>query len=70
MPANTAIMCAEALWTRCHRRLIADALLVRGWRVYHILGDNRTEEHHLTEFAKVDGDTLTYPDPGKLEFAR
>jgi len=65
-PANTAIMCAEALWTRCHRRLISDALLVRGWRVYHIIGE-RTEEHHLTEFAKVHGEELRYPAPGKLQ---
>src|SRR5205807_1129252 len=34
--AVTAIMCAEALWWRCHRRLIADALTVRGWRVEHL----------------------------------
>ena len=49
----TAIMCAEAVWWRCHRRLIADALVVRGWRVEHLgIGEGRTV-HELTEFAVV-----------------
>ena len=42
---RTAIMCAEGDWHRCHRRLIADALNDRGWRVIHIRPDGRTEEH-------------------------
>ena len=42
---RTAIMCAEGDWHRCHRRLIADALTSRGWRVIHIRPDGRTEEH-------------------------
>jgi len=42
---RTAIMCAEGDWRRCHRRLIADALSQRGWRVSHIRPDGRTEEH-------------------------
>jgi uncharacterized protein (DUF488 family) len=62
------MMCAEALWTRCHRRLISDALLVRGWRVYHILSADRVEQHQLTPFAKADGEELTYPDTEKLQF--
>jgi uncharacterized protein (DUF488 family) len=41
----TAVMCAEGDWRRCHRRLIADALTARGWRVTHIRPDARTEEH-------------------------
>ena len=58
----TAIMCAEAVWWRCHRRLIADALLARDWRVEHLgIGEGRTA-HELTEFAVVGPDgTLTYP---------
>jgi uncharacterized protein (DUF488 family) len=58
----TCVMCAEAQWWRCHRRLISDALTVRGWRVLHLgLGSN-PEEHELTPFAVVlrDGQ-LTYP---------
>jgi uncharacterized protein (DUF488 family) len=56
----TALMCAEGLWWRCHRRLTSDALLVRGWRVLHI-GPDRTSEHELTPFAVVSDDRLTYP---------
>ncbi len=60
--APTAIMCAEAVWWRCHRRLIADALVARGWRVEHLgVGDGRAA-HELTPFAIVASDrTLTYP---------
>jgi uncharacterized protein (DUF488 family) len=57
---RTAIMCAEGDWRRCHRRLIADALLIRGWRVVHIRPDGRPEEHRLTPFAVAEGDALTY----------
>lgn len=42
---RSAVMCAEGNWRSCHRRLIADALLARGWRVIHIGPDGRTEEH-------------------------
>jgi uncharacterized protein (DUF488 family) len=57
----TAIMCAEALWFRCHRRLVADALAARGWRVLHIGSDGRLAEHELTPFAVVSEGELTYP---------
>jgi uncharacterized protein (DUF488 family) len=62
---RTAVMCAEGLWWRCHRRLIADALLVRGWRVTHIGPDGRTEPHRLTPFAVVEDGRLTYPPPAE-----
>lgn len=52
--APTVIMCAEAVWWRCHRRLIADALVAQGWPVEH-LGDDQAV-HRLTEFAVVDPD--------------
>jgi uncharacterized protein (DUF488 family) len=58
---RVAIMCAEAVPWRCHRSLIADALLVRGIRVEHILTAARRELHSLTPFARADGDKLTYP---------
>ena len=58
---RTAVMCAEALWWRCHRRLVADALVVRGWHVAHIGTDGRLSEHRLTPFAVVEGDELRYP---------
>ncbi len=57
----TVIMCSEAVPWRCHRRLIADALLVRGWTVLDILSAGQTKPHSLTEFARVDGTRVTYP---------
>jgi uncharacterized protein (DUF488 family) len=58
----TAIMCAEAVPWRCHRSLIADALLVRGWRVMDITSARKASPHKLTPFAKVSGETtITYP---------
>jgi uncharacterized protein (DUF488 family) len=58
----SAIMCAEAVWWRCHRRLIADALLTRGWRVEHLGIDGGPVVHELTEFALVAPDgSLSYP---------
>lgn len=49
----TAFMCAEALWWRCHRRLIADRLLLAGWDVQHIGAGARTTPHRLPDFARV-----------------
>jgi uncharacterized protein (DUF488 family) len=60
--AYTAIMCAEAVPWRCHRSLIADALLVRGIEVVDIIGPGPVKPHTLTPFAKVEGMTITYPD--------
>jgi uncharacterized protein (DUF488 family) len=58
---RTAIMCAEALPWRCHRSLVADALLVRGIPVVEILSAHSAREHKLTLFAHVQGTTITYP---------
>ena len=53
---DTAIMCAEILWWRCHRRLIADVMSVLGWRVVHIYDASKAEEHQLAPPAyRVDG---------------
>ncbi|MDD1720367.1 MAG: DUF488 domain-containing protein [Euryarchaeota archaeon] len=57
----TVCMCAEVLWTRCHRRIIADYLSLRGWEVMHILNTSRSTPHELTPFAKVDDELITYP---------
>jgi uncharacterized protein (DUF488 family) len=57
----TAIMCAEGDWHRCHRRLLADALVVRGWGVVHIAPDGELSDHRLTDFAVVERGTITYP---------
>jgi uncharacterized protein (DUF488 family) len=65
-----AVMCAEGLWWRCHRRLIADALTVRGWRVLHVLPDGGRVEHVVPEFAVVEGERITYPPAqGSLDVA-
>jgi len=58
---RVAVMCAEAWWIRCHRRLIADALIARGRRVLHLGANGRLEEHELTEFAVVEDGQVTYP---------
>ena len=59
---RTAILCAEALWWRCHRRLISDALVVRGWQVLH-LPEGRP--HGVTPFARIEDDgTLVYDRTG------
>ena len=56
-----ALMCAEAVPWRCHRSLIADALLVRGIGTEHIMSRSRRQVHTLTPFAKVRRTTITYP---------
>lgn len=60
MAMRTALMCAEAVPWRCHRQLLADAFLVRGWSVRHVLED-RCEEHALTSFARPSGTQILYP---------
>jgi len=53
---RTAVMCAEALWWRCHRRLISDYLKTEGHAVIHILDKNKTQEHPVTLFSHgLDG---------------
>ena len=56
-----ALMCAEAVPWRCHRSLIADALVARGIRAEEIISATRLQVHTLTPFARVDGVVLTYP---------
>jgi uncharacterized protein (DUF488 family) len=63
-----ALMCAEAVPWRCHRSLIADALLVRGYRVEHIMSATNRQPHKLTPFAKVHGTHVLYPpEPNKFK---
>ena len=60
--APCAIMCAEAVWWRCHRRIIADYLIAAGETVFHILGRNHIEQAEMTPAAKLEPDgTLIYP---------
>jgi uncharacterized protein (DUF488 family) len=60
---RAALMCAEAVPWRCHRSLIADALVVRGVPVEHILTPTRTQPHALRSWAVVQGERITYPPP-------
>jgi uncharacterized protein (DUF488 family) len=59
--STVAAMCAEAVPWRCHRSLIADALLVRGIVSEEIVSETKTQPHRLTPFARVAGTTITYP---------
>jgi len=60
---RTAMMCAEGLWWRCHRRLVADQLLIRGIRVLHIGPAGRVAAHERPPFAVATDGALTYPPP-------
>lgn len=57
----TALMCAEAVPWRCHRSLVADALVVRGIEVLEIVSSSLPKVHKLTPFARVRGTQITYP---------
>jgi uncharacterized protein (DUF488 family) len=56
----TAMMCAEAVWWRCHRALISDFLKARGTEVTHIVDAKRTEPHPFTSAARILGGKLSY----------
>jgi uncharacterized protein (DUF488 family) len=56
---RAALMCAEAVPWQCHRQLLADAFLVRGWNVRHIM-DGGCREHRLPPFARLEGERIIY----------
>src|SRR3954471_6286503 len=56
---NTAYMCSEAVWWRCHRSLISDLLKAKGWEVFHILGEGKIQEHPYTSAAIIRNGELT-----------
>jgi uncharacterized protein (DUF488 family) len=58
---RSALMCAEAVPWRCHRSLIADAFIVRGIRVEHIMSESTSLAHSLTSFGHVRRNRITYP---------
>jgi uncharacterized protein (DUF488 family) len=62
----TAVLCAEAVPWRCHRQLIADALVARGVDVAHVTGPGPATPHRLTPFARVEGTRVVY-DRGQLD---
>ena len=57
---STVIMCAERLWWRCHRRLIADRLTVDGWTVSHLLSGKKREPHRMWGTARIVDGQLVY----------
>lgn len=59
---RVAIMCAEAVWWRCHRSMVADALTVAGWPVWHIMSEGALRPHRLTAPAHIVDGELTYHD--------
>ena len=60
MKKRTAYMCSEAVWWRCHRSMVSDYLKVHGWKVLHIMGIGKEEEHPYTAPAKIVNGELTY----------
>ncbi|HEY1864609.1 MAG TPA: DUF488 domain-containing protein [Roseiarcus sp.] len=61
--ARTSLMCAEAVWWRCHRRIITDYLIAAGEEVFHILGPSHVDQARMTPTARVGPDgRLTYPN--------
>ena len=58
--ARTVMMCAEVLWWRCHRRLIADALVVLGVPVVHLINEGKQEMHRLAPPARLVNRRLSY----------
>lgn len=61
---RVAMMCSEAVWWRCHRRIVADHLLARGETVFHLMGGDRVDPARLTPGAEIGGNSaVTYPAP-------
>jgi uncharacterized protein (DUF488 family) len=58
---TTVYCCTEGVFWRCHRQLVSDALLVRGYQAGHIFGVSKVEAHKLTKFVKAEGVRVTYP---------
>ena len=63
---HAAVMCAEALPVRCHRQLLADALVCLGLRVRHLIAPGRSKEHRLHPRAVCTQGTVLYPSAGQL----
>ena len=70
MTERVVLMCAEAVPWRCHRSLIADALMVRGIAVSEITSGLRVRPHVLTPWARLKGTQIIYPAPAEAHAAR
>ena len=62
---RTAIMCAEAVWWRCHRSMVSDFLKTKGWLVLHIMSVGKAQEHTYTQPAEIIDGQLSYHDERK-----
>lgn len=62
MARTTAVMCSEGPWWKCHRRLLADALVLHRWEVAHLMPDGRTTMHEPTKFMVDDDGIPRYPE--------
>ena len=62
-----AVMCAEAVWWRCHRRLIADDFVAREWQVLHLMALGRAQPHPLNPAARMIDGVLRYPPAGSSQ---
>ena len=61
-----AMMCSEAVWWRCHRRIVADHLIARGEQVFHLMGRDRIEPATMTEGVRITpAGAVTYPGGGE-----
>jgi len=60
---RTVYVCTEAVFWRCHRALVSDALVASGYRAGHILGIGRCQAHAITSFARISGGRVAYPIP-------
>lgn len=58
---TVVLLCAEGLWWRCHRRMIADVLILKGYEVIHILPNGKMAKHELTPFLEKKNGKITYP---------
>jgi uncharacterized protein (DUF488 family) len=57
-----AYMCSEAVWWRCHRSLVSDYLKSTGWKILHIMGIGKSEEHPYTSAARIENGRLVYTE--------
>jgi uncharacterized protein (DUF488 family) len=60
---RTAVMCAESLWWRCHRRMLADGLVAAGCEVLHVMDRGKLDAHRLSGPARLEGDSVIYDVP-------
>ena len=59
---STVMMCAEAVWWRCHRSMVSDYLKAKGWKVMHIMTLGKAKEHTFTSPAKIVNGNVSYAD--------